>query len=263
MKKLTVANLLGVIGLLFGLGNVLCQGADEAAFEAARAKLENGDAEGAREEFSAIIASNRFAPEVFFGLGNSHYRLGDRGASALAYRRALFLDPSYREAHQNLEFLSQQTAFVDTATPAVPSYATVVPGHIIAPGLVAAVIISALAAALLVALRTRPRWLTALCLVFIVFGGSSAAGLALLARGRDSARPPPESAVVIAGGVVARTAPAERASEIMPVPEGSILRVEAVRGKWVYVDLSDELRGWIRQDSQERLWPFDPALAGK
>ncbi|MDD2960927.1 MAG: tetratricopeptide repeat protein [Muribaculaceae bacterium] len=46
--------------------------------------------------------------ELFFNIGNTYYRLGNKGKAILYYERALNIDPSNEEARTNLEFVNSK-----------------------------------------------------------------------------------------------------------------------------------------------------------
>lgn len=51
------------------------------------------------------------SPQLYFNIGNTYYRLGDLGHAILYYKKALKLDPTFKDAQTNLEFT--QTKVID------------------------------------------------------------------------------------------------------------------------------------------------------
>jgi tetratricopeptide (TPR) repeat protein len=228
---------------------------DDAAFAAAEKALDAGEFAEARDRFQAIVDAGGYAPEVFFGLGNSLYRLGETGPAALAYRRALFLDPAFAEAKQNLRFLAEKNHLVDTATEAQDG--PVLRAPLIVSAILGGIVLVGCGVAVLVAFRKRPKGLTVAAVFGISIGAAAAIAGAVLARRQDAARPPQGALIVVKEGAAGHSAPAGSASEILPLPPGSALRPEATRGSWAYVKLGDELKGWVDKGLLEELWPFD------
>lgn len=50
--------------------------------------------------------------DVFYNLGNSHYQLQQPGAAALAWRRALAVDPTHEQARKNLHFVELEVGAI-------------------------------------------------------------------------------------------------------------------------------------------------------
>lgn len=53
--------------------------------------------------FSQLAQATPDAPEVYYNLGNAHYRLNNIGEAILNYSKALHLKPGYKQAADNLE----------------------------------------------------------------------------------------------------------------------------------------------------------------
>ena len=60
---------------------------------------------------NALIADKHIAPEIFFQIGNAQYKKNNIGKSILAYKRALLLNPQFKEARQNLHTLRKTNEF--------------------------------------------------------------------------------------------------------------------------------------------------------
>ena len=60
---------------------------------------------------NALIADKHIAPEIFFQIGNAQYKKNNIGESILGYKRALLLNPQFKEARQNLNTLRKTNEF--------------------------------------------------------------------------------------------------------------------------------------------------------
>ena len=60
---------------------------------------------------NALIADKHIAPEIFFQIGNAQYKKNNIGESILGYKRALLLNPQFKEARQNLHTLRKTNEF--------------------------------------------------------------------------------------------------------------------------------------------------------
>lgn len=58
----------------------------------------------AADAYLHIIATEGNSAALQYNLGNCYYRLGETGKAIIAYERALRLDPTFDDAHNNLEF---------------------------------------------------------------------------------------------------------------------------------------------------------------
>lgn len=56
--------------------------------------------------YEATLDSIGASSDLYYNIGNTHYRLGDLGRSVLWYERALQLDPTNGDARANLEFVN-------------------------------------------------------------------------------------------------------------------------------------------------------------
>ena len=68
------------------------------------------DYEGALRNFKALEEAGYVSPRLYYNIGNTYYKMsGYIAYSILYYERALKLDPSYKDAQSNLEFVHQFT----------------------------------------------------------------------------------------------------------------------------------------------------------
>lgn len=77
--------------------------------------VQEADSAYTHEEFTeAIILYKNFLnnegpnAEVYYNLGNAHYRAGHIAQAVLAYERALRIDPNHADARTNLNFVNSQ-----------------------------------------------------------------------------------------------------------------------------------------------------------
>ncbi len=71
-------------------------------FAAANQALEKGDMDKANEIYQALIAQGFQSAELYYNIGNLHYRRGERGKAVLWYERALRLAPRDADIQFNL-----------------------------------------------------------------------------------------------------------------------------------------------------------------
>ncbi len=54
------------------------------------------------------IATDGVSPVIYYNLGNTYFRQGNLGKSVLFYERALKLDPTFKDARTNLDFVKSK-----------------------------------------------------------------------------------------------------------------------------------------------------------
>lgn len=72
-------------------------------FGEANAAYKNGAYDSAKTIYTEIAQNGMVSKELFYNLGNSHFKLGNVAASILYYERALRLDPTDEDIRYNLK----------------------------------------------------------------------------------------------------------------------------------------------------------------
>ncbi|WP_194851662.1 tetratricopeptide repeat protein [Nonlabens antarcticus] len=80
---------------------------DENAFAKANTSYTDGNYQEAINSYETILQSGKQSAELFFNLGNAHYKLNQVGPAVYNYERALQLNPSDKEIKNNLKFAQQ------------------------------------------------------------------------------------------------------------------------------------------------------------
>ena len=199
----------------------------------------------AKTAYEQVLAEGPRA-SVFYNLGGAHFRLGDFGHAALAYERALALEPSFADAAGNLKLTRERAAarIVESAGWEPPLLRLRTP-------LVFHIAEACIALALLAALwgstrRERRGWLWAAVGVQLLIGSLGAA--TWFAGKRHAAL-----AIVTATTTDARTQPADLAGLAEALPAGSRVRVLGVHGAWTQCALPGGGEGWLPSGSVERV----------
>lgn len=94
-------NLIVLIVLLFSAFGFA---QNEELFDKGNAAYQNGEYEAAINAYEAILDSEQASAEVYFNLGNAHYKLNHVAPSIYYYEKALQLDPNDQDIKNNIEF---------------------------------------------------------------------------------------------------------------------------------------------------------------
>lgn len=233
--------------------------ADPASrFQSANKAYDAGDFENAHESYLSIVEDGGIAPDLFYNLGNTAYRIDKAGEAALWYQRALVLDPSHAESRQNLRVMEREFGFLSMERNFFEKFVTCLSRRQILLFGVAGFWGIALSIAGAFAFD-RPRFRTAL----IGIRTASAillvlAVTAFLVRENDSLLL--SRSIVTAPETLALTSPADGGKDVISLPPGTHVDLLAQRAAWSYVAIPGDLRGWVRSGGLTPLWPFDPSF---
>jgi len=236
-----------VIGAL--LACAVSRGADTtytAQFDSANQLYEAKKFDQAKAAYDQIVKAGPWSANLYYNRGNAEWKLGDSGAAALDYERALALDASHPQARANLDFVRDQTG----AKIATQQWWERALGAM--DGDIASVVLSVsgwialfcLAVALLRADgRTGPIATLTICLLIAAY----ATGCLWESNSQAT------KAIVIAKSTQAREAPADVAPIADVLPAGSEVLAPEVRGPWTYCTLPDGNRAWVPTDALEKV----------
>lgn len=216
-------------------------------FAEANAAYEAGNFATARELYLDAVRSGPLTDHLFFNLGNTEYRLNHPGPAALAWERALVINPAHPEAAANLAYIRKKEASLVFEPPKALAWTAHLSRN---TWLLAATVSGWLFLALVTLLALHRR----------VPGtriAAAAAGLAAAASGTAFALTPPleSRAVVLAPKASARSAPSTSAAEILAPPPGSQARILRDQGAWIYAEFPGGRRAWLPSDSIAAVLP--------
>ncbi len=229
-------------------------GALEERFESAARAYEKGDYEAAEREYRGILERGVRAPEVYYNLANTSFRLGRLGQAILNYERALRLDPRDPDARHNLEYCRRQIADRDEPSRhwiegAYEGWTRLVGADgeawlllvVYVPGMAA---LGVYVAARRDRARRAGRFAAAALLTLAV----PAAALVAVRLRQESGNP---AAIVQQQRVEGRSGPGEDNAVLFTVHEGLRVQVRNQDREWTQVLLPNGLNGWIPADSLE------------
>jgi len=221
----------------------------DAEFTKANQAYAQGHFKEAVAGYEALVRSGQWSANLFYDLGNAHFRAGDFGHAILNYERALALERHHPEATANLQIARDEARALELQ-PSLPErylqFAST-NQYSIAAGI--AFWIGALCLVVLIFARRRSIAMIVLLLVtFSVFAGAI---FAIWQRERGvNGR---ALAIVTVENLQARIATADTANSVLALPPGSEVEILSTRGDWIYAALPNNLRGWIPATSAEQV----------
>ena len=230
----------------------------EADFKKANALYDEGNFAQAATLYRSLASEGN--PDVFYNLGNAHYRLGEPGLAALNYERTLLLNPNHREAQANLRLVRLKNAAIAPEPGQIAQWIesfrldTVL---LITTTSAWVLIFSALFLALnLQRKRPSPGWAALAAFSAVVLTCGIFHSAALLRGTYDAA-----NAIITygPGPAIARTEPTESAATAAALPPGSKVKLLSQRGSWAYMQLPNNERAWLLTETLSPIIPASPS----
>ncbi len=228
----------------------------EALFEEGNRLYQEGDFAGAAASYGAVIEGGFESAEVYYNLGNAHFRLGETARAVLNYRRAGRLDPGNDDIEANLTLVVQRLQDRIEPLPrfwllsAFDWWMGLVPGGLLR-GLAAACYLLLGVSVVLIVLRRPSGWRTPLRR--FAWGAAVATlllGATLMAR--EAGLGVPEEAVVMVGEARVLSAPSEEGGlTVFTLHEGTTVRIDRWAGEWAEIVLADGKVGWLPLEALE------------
>ena len=233
--------MLAVILLLASQSFAATNAAPGNGFDAANSLYYQGRFADAAEEYRKIAASGGGTANLWFNLGNAHYKANEIGRAIAAYRMAERLDPRDSALRANLQFVRGKVYSDDRAH--VPWWknavrlATLNEWTILTTALLWASF-SVLACSELAGRRYAKTAIT--FLIFTLLSGGATA-----AAWKDWQQ---TEAVVIAREAVVRFGPVDVSQQAFQLRDGVELSVRGAKDDWLEVRDPENRSGWIRRD---------------
>ena len=222
----------------------------DALFNEGNRLYQEGDFGGAAASYEAVLAGGFESAEVYYNLGNAHFRLGSVGRAVLNYERAARLNPRSEDIQANLALVGQMLQDRIEPLPrfwvlsVVDWWMTLIPRGRLGP-LVALCYLALGVATVLLVLGRPPGWRAALRrAVYASLAATVLLGGTLLAR--ETGLGQPEEAVVMASEARVLSAPSEEGGlTVFTVHEGTRVRIDRRAEDWAEIVLADGKVGWL------------------
>ncbi len=225
--------------------------AQSAFFDEGNRLYQAGDFEGALDRYRRILDEGLESGELYYNIGNAHFRLGELAPAILNYERARHLMPGDDDLLANLALARSMTADDITPQPrfwlfrAAGWWVGLLPRAALI-WLVALAWVTAFAGAAVVVLRPRPG-LAALARRAALAAAAATVVLGVNLVVRELGLGAAEEAIVMAEEAQVQSAPSDdTALQIFAVHAGTKVAVDRRADEWVEIALEDGAVGWMR-----------------
>ncbi len=224
-------------------------------FEKANGDFRAGKFQDAATAYEQLARSGPISAELYFNLGTAKYRLDQNGEAILWMKRALVVDPGMPEAEQSLTFLRSRFGMLEFAESRLDRIIGTLPVTFgwWAGSLLTWISVIMISLALFVGrLKKRRSMLVTIALLAMMaaFVASRVGHYRTTKIGLEN------FSIVTGNGVSALTAPVPEAKTVVDLPPGSEVKILRDGGGWQYAEIPGNLRGWIRKESLEPVWPL-------
>ena len=216
-----------------------------------------GDYSAASELYEQVLKTDQVAPELYYNLANSYYKMNETGRSILNYERALRIKPNYKAARVNLEMAQQKV--VDNVVQ-VPSFFLMRWMDFLMKLLSSNewFVISLISLVVTIAgfmffifgytlsFRKTSFYIAVVFLAFTVVG-MFFSGL------RKSQRMHHNEADLLRGSVSVKRSPDKSGTDLFPLHGGTKVKVKSELSDWTEIVLGNGSVGWIEGDHIEKI----------
>ena len=233
---------------------------NETLFNKANALYNEGDYTEAIKQYEAVLASGEHSAELYFNLGNAHYKLDHIAPSIFNYERALLLSPKDKDIKNNLAFAKNMTIDAIDVVPEV-GFSKILKNLAQSMGFDAWAIIAIAFMFVFVGLflwyyfahttsRKRFTFVTStLSIILMCF----AISMAFINYGIVQKNNP---AIVFAQEAQVKSEPNLRSTEAFKLHEGTKLQVLDTVNNWKKIQLTDGKTGWIPSEAIKLIKQF-------
>lgn len=237
-----------LLGLLAIDGTVLASGTDERYSTAGKA-YEKKEYATAIATYEELLREGYRAPDLYYNLGNAHFKAGHIAAAILNYERALKLAPDDEDTRYNLRIANLQVVDKIETMPAVfyRRWINSISGWC-GPDAWSAWLIGLswlLASIIFGFIITRsPGWKKVLFLsgVMVLF-----ITLVVTLAGRESNRQVSrhDEAIILSPSVYVKSSPDEKGNDLFILHEGTKVSLQDQVGNWQEIRLANGTVGWV------------------
>ncbi len=215
------------------------------------------DFQAALDEYRKIEAAGYRSAELYYNLGNTHYKLGQIPSAILYFERARLLNPVDEDVLFNLNLANQLV--VDQINPIrvffVRSWLNSV-AALLKPdvwgmiGLLSFLFLAAIVISLYATRGSRLRKTGITLSIFMVFSVIVSLTLGAIANRTVNHR---NYAIVFAPSITAKSSPDASGTDLFVIHEGLKVRITETVGSWIRIRLPDGNEAWVPDSSVARI----------
>ena|ERR1700726_3114761 len=220
-----------------------------ALFTKANQEYAAGDFKAAIADYEELVRSGQDTPNIFYNLGNAHFRQNNFGRAILNYERALALEPHHPEAQANLRVARDEARALELIPNKWERVFAFANENQYSVAAAIAFWIGLFSIAAFMFGRRGSRSAIALSILSFSIFAIAILGIYQLSHGKNGAG----LAIVTGENVEARLATADNANRVLTLPVGSEIKIVSQRGDWIYTTLPNNLRGWMPANSAEQV----------
>jgi tetratricopeptide (TPR) repeat protein len=196
-----------------------------------------------------FIASRVCNGNVYYNLGNTYFKLGQRGKAILYYERAKRLMPRDKDIRRNLRYtisLNEDKQFAPFSS-LLNSLITI--NELIFLGFLFSWFLSAAAVVYILFDNAKIKKITRHAMS--VLGVTLLLCLIILILSVHTSGIP--RAIVLIPEIVTKSAPDEGSAVLFSLHEGTMVEIKEMQGKWVKISLPDGTEGWVSSSAIGRI----------
>ena len=226
-------------------------------FDEANTFYNNGKYSEAIQKYEAVLNSGQHSAELYFNLGNAHYKLNNIAPSIYYYEKALRLSPKDEEVQNNLAFAKNMTIDAIDTVPeiglskfvrkAINTFSFDVWAILAVVFTILFVILFLMYYFTYLTSKKRITFITSLASIFLA---CLALAFAFQKQTMDKKDKP---AIVFAQESLVRTDPNLSGEESFRLHEGTKVQVLDTISNWKQIQLTDGKTGWIVSDDIKEL----------
>ena len=250
MKKLTLILLIISFSLI-----LLGESKIDEVFKKALNEYETKNYENALRDFLSIENEDLINADLFYNIGNCHFRLNQIGRSILYYKKALKIESDHTSARKNLEFAltltkdKQEIGSEDVIRSFREKLFDSISINLLAViALIIFGLIILLTCFMIVYYRNRERtvpiFMTTVLIFFLLI-------FLLLGFLKWRAYHFQIEGVILTTSAIGYSGPSEDFTRVFTIHEGMIFEIEREEGNWSLIKLPNGLGGWVNKETFE------------
>ncbi|MCL2328114.1 MAG: tetratricopeptide repeat protein [Bacteroidetes bacterium] len=207
--------------------------------------------------YMQVYDQNLRSADLFYNIGNTHFKSDNLAQSILWYERALLLDPKHHEAQNNLAFVNaRQIDKVEVLPSGIAtqffqsiyrffSYTTW--------AVLSLIFLIVFLAALILFLFTQSVGIKKFAFGVGIFSLIVAILCFVCANAHNNMVKNNNDAIIMEATVTIKTEPAKTATDLVTVHEGLKVEFLKTHGEWANIRLLDGKEGWVKKDKVEKI----------